>query len=70
MEYGGRVCNVHMANKSHIPFTEPKPELLSFLTKLHDFGYDGPITLELTRDTPMEEIAKCKALFDRLLSWF
>jgi sugar phosphate isomerase/epimerase len=70
IEYGGRVCNVHMANKSHIPFTEPKPELLSFLTKLHDFGYDGPITLELAHNTPMEEIAKCKALFDRLLSGF
>jgi len=69
-KYGSRVCNVHMANKSHIPFTEPKPELLSFLTKLHNCGYDGPITLELMNDTPMEEIAKCKALFDRLLSEF
>ncbi len=69
-KYGRRVCNVHMANKAHKPFTEPKPELLSFLTKLHGYGYDGPITLELVHDTPMEEIAKCKALFDRLLSGF
>jgi sugar phosphate isomerase/epimerase len=66
-KYGRRVCNVHMANKSHVPFTEPKPELINFLTKLHRYGYDGPITLELTHKASMEEIAKSKALFDRLL---
>jgi sugar phosphate isomerase/epimerase len=69
-KYGGRVCNVHMANKSHVPFTEPKPELISFLTRLRSYGYDGPITLELNHKTPMEEIAKSKALFDRLLNEF
>ena len=67
-KYGGRVCNVHMANKAHKPFTEPKAELLAFLTKLRCYGYDGPITLELVHDTHMEEIARSKALFDRLLS--
>ena len=67
-KYGCRICNIHMANKAHEPFTEPKPELLSFLTKLRGYGYDGPITLELVHDTPIEEIAKSKALFDRLLS--
>jgi sugar phosphate isomerase/epimerase len=69
-KYGKRICNVHMANKSHKPFTEPKQELTSFLTKLHDYGYDGPITLELEHKTPIEEIAKSKALFDRLLRGF
>ena len=69
-KYGPRVCNVHMANKAHKPFAEPKPELISFLAKLSDYGYDGPITLELAHDTPLEEIAKSKALFHRLLSSF
>lgn len=69
-KYGSRVCNVHMANKSHVPFTEPKPELTSFLTKLSGYGYQGPITLELAHKTPMVEIAKCKALFDKLLKNF
>jgi sugar phosphate isomerase/epimerase len=59
-----------MANKSHQPFTEPKPELTEFLSKLHGYGYDGPITLELDRKTTMEEIAKSKALFDKLLKEF
>ncbi len=65
--YGGRVCNVHMANKSHVPFTEPKPELVNFLDALHGYGYRGPITLELKYGTSMQEIAKSKALFDELL---
>jgi len=69
-KYGQRVCNVHMASKAHRPFTEPKPELTSFLSKLHDYGYTGPITLELAHHTSMEEIAKSKALFDKLLRQF
>jgi sugar phosphate isomerase/epimerase len=69
-EFGSRVCNVHMADKSHKPFTEPKPELLHFLERLHGFAYAGPITLELAHDTPLQEIAKCKTLFDALLKKF
>ena len=67
-KYGDRVCNVHMADKAHKPFTKAKPELTHFLTRLHDFGYDGPITFEIAHGTPLDEIAKSKALFDRLLS--
>ena len=65
--YGRRVCNVHMANKAHKPFTHETPELKRFLTKLHDCGYEGPITLELDHKTSMEEIAKSKAFFEKLL---
>ena len=67
-KYGRRVCNVHMANKAHKPFTETKKELTKFLGCMHDYGYEGPITLELAHDTSMEDIAKSKALFDRLLA--
>ena len=66
-KYGRRVCNVHMANKSHQPFMEKTPELTSFLSTLHGCGYEGPITLELHHSTPMEDIAKTKAFFDKLL---
>jgi sugar phosphate isomerase/epimerase len=65
--YGKRVCNVHMANKSHQPFLEETPELTHFLSKLQDCGYDGPITLELDHKISLEEVAKTKALFDKLL---
>jgi len=66
-KYGNLLSNVHMADKSHKPFTEPIKELTSFLAKLDEFGYDGPITLEIARNTPTEEIAKSRALFDKLL---
>jgi sugar phosphate isomerase/epimerase len=69
-KYGSRVCNVHMANKSHLPFTQPKPELIAFLTRLHSYDYDGPITLELSHKTPMQEIARSKTLISKLLSEF
>ena len=65
--YGRRICNVHMANKSHQPFTERKPELIHFLSALHEYNYGGPITLELEYKTSMEDIAKTKELFDKLL---
>ena len=65
--YGKRVCNVHMADKGHRPFTSKTPELSHFLSELEGHGYDGPITLELFHKTTVEEIVKTKALFDRLL---
>jgi sugar phosphate isomerase/epimerase len=65
--YGRRVCNVHMANKIHQPFLKETPELTRFLTQLHTYGYEGPITLELHHTTPMQDIAKTKALFERIL---
>jgi sugar phosphate isomerase/epimerase len=65
--FGRRVCNVHMANKAHKPFTKETPELTRFLTNLHDFGYEGPITLELDHKTSIEEIAKSKMFFEKLL---
>ena len=65
-----RVCNVHMANKAHKPFTAETPELTDFLSKLHGYGYGGPITLELEHSTPIEEIAKSKVLFEKILKNF
>lgn len=65
--YGKRICNVHMANKSHKPFVQTTSELKNFLSALHSYSYDGPITLELNQNTSMEEIAKTKILFENLL---
>lgn len=69
-KYGRRVCNVHMANKSHKPFLHETTELTRFLKVLHDFGYEGSITLEVSHTTSSAEIARCKAFFDSLLSRF
>lgn len=66
-KYGRRVCNVHMADKSHKPFMELKPELMRFLSVLHEYDYDGPITLELDHKTSFEDIVKTRAFFEKLL---
>jgi sugar phosphate isomerase/epimerase len=65
--FGRRICNVHMANRSHRPFIKETPELSKFLNGLHGEGYNGPITLELAHDTTIEQIAQTKAFFDTLL---
>jgi len=65
--YGERICNVHMANKSHKPFTQASPELTKFLDTLQDYNYTGPITLELAHNTPTKEIAKTKTFFEKTL---
>jgi sugar phosphate isomerase/epimerase len=65
--YGRRVCNVHMADKGHKPFFEKKTELTDFLSALQGFGYKGPITLELSHKTPMEDIDRTRAFFEDLL---
>jgi sugar phosphate isomerase/epimerase len=66
-KYCKRVRNVHMANKAHKPFTKETPELSRFIKKLHNCGYEGPITLELEHKTAMEDIAKSKDFFEKLL---
>jgi sugar phosphate isomerase/epimerase len=66
-KYHSRLCNIHMANKSHKPFIQETPELKWLIGKLKEYGYSGPVTLELHHSTTREEIAQTKALFDRLL---
>ncbi len=66
-KYGSRVCNVHMADKAHKPFSEENQVLTKFLSRLDDFEYDGPITLEVAHGTSTEEILKSKALFEKIL---
>jgi sugar phosphate isomerase/epimerase len=66
-KYHKRLCNIHMANKDHQPFTQETPELTGLIGKLKDYGYEGPVTLELHHKTTKEKIAQTKALFEKLL---
>lgn len=67
-KYHPHLCNIHMANKSHRPFLEETPELKWLIGKLKQYGYAGPVTLELHHSTTREEIAQTKTLFDKLLA--
>ncbi|MGD6809537.1 MAG: sugar phosphate isomerase/epimerase family protein [Candidatus Bathyarchaeia archaeon] len=66
-KYHPRLCNIHMANKSHRPFLEETRELNWLITKLKEYNYAGPVTLELHHTTTKAEITQTKTLFDRLL---
>jgi sugar phosphate isomerase/epimerase len=65
-KYHKRLCNIHMANKAHEPFTQENPELATFLSKLREYSYTGPLTLELSHKTSTQEILKTKALFEKI----
>jgi sugar phosphate isomerase/epimerase len=66
-KYHPWLCNIHMANKSHRPFLEETPELKWLISKLKEYNYAGPVTLELHHSTTRDEIAQTKRLFDQLL---
>ncbi len=62
-----RLCNIHMANKSHKPFLAVTSDLAWLMSKLREYNYNGSITLELHHGTKIAEIVKTKALFEELI---
>ncbi|MEM2999705.1 MAG: sugar phosphate isomerase/epimerase family protein [Candidatus Bathyarchaeia archaeon] len=66
-EYHKRLCDVHISNRAHTPFKTETPNLRAFITKLKAYGYNGPLTLELNRKCPIEEIQQTKAILQKLI---
>jgi sugar phosphate isomerase/epimerase len=66
-KYHNRLCNVHMSNRTHKAFTEENANLMAFLSKLKEYDYDGPITLELSRKSKTEDILKTKSVVESAL---
>jgi sugar phosphate isomerase/epimerase len=66
-KYHERLCNVHMSNRAHKPFETATPTLTDFMTKLREYSYEGPITLELSRKCTTTEILRTKAMFEEML---
>jgi sugar phosphate isomerase/epimerase len=66
-KYSDRLCNVHLSNRAHRPFTEETPKLCTFMKKLHEYGYKGPVTLELSSKCTNEEILKTKAIIEKVI---
>ncbi|MCX8152856.1 MAG: sugar phosphate isomerase/epimerase [Candidatus Bathyarchaeota archaeon] len=66
-KYYERLCNVHISNRAHTPFKEETSNLKAFLSKLKDYGYDGPLTVELNRKCSMEEIQQTKTVLQKLI---
>jgi sugar phosphate isomerase/epimerase len=66
--YGSKLCNVHISNRSHKPFDAETFTLRAFLTKLEECGYSGPLTMELSRKCTSEQILKTKAILENVLN--
>jgi sugar phosphate isomerase/epimerase len=67
-KYHDRLCNVHLSNRAHRPFDAPTERLLFLIQKLHEYGYAGPLTLELSRKCTPEEILRTKNVVEKVLN--
>jgi len=67
-KYRDRLCNVHMSNRAHKPFDFETPMLKTFMAKLEDYGYSGPLTMELSRKCTGEQILKTKAILENFVN--
>ena len=66
-KYKNKLCNIHISNRAHRAFDAETPKLKAFLAKLQDYGYSGPLTMELNRKCTTEEILKTKLILERIL---
>jgi sugar phosphate isomerase/epimerase len=66
-KYHKRLSNVHISDRAHRHFEIETPELNRFLIQLREFGYDGPLTMELSSKCSTEEILKTKAVIEETL---
>jgi len=66
-KYKNRLCNIHMSNRAHQPFDMETPNLNYFLTKLREYGYSGPLTMELSSKCSTEAILKTKTSIEKTL---
>jgi len=66
-KYYSRLCNVHMSNRAHKAFETATPNLRVLVKRLREYGYNGPITLELSRKCTKQEILKTKQVLQRII---
>ncbi len=66
-KYSHKIWNVHVSNRAHGAFRSETPQLKAFLNKLDEYGYRGPLTLELSSTCTNEEILKTKIIIEKIL---
>ena len=66
-KYKNKIFNIHISNRAHRAFDAETPELKDLLTKLQDYGYSGPLTMELNRECTTKEILETKLILKRIL---
>jgi sugar phosphate isomerase/epimerase len=63
-KYHERLSNIHMSNRAHKPFDAETPSLCALMKKLREYGYAGPLTLELSRKCTTEQVAQTKRVVE------
>lgn len=66
-KYHERLCNIHLANRAHKPFESPTPSLLGLMQLLREYGYAGPLSLELSKKCTREAVVKTKRVVEEVL---
>jgi sugar phosphate isomerase/epimerase len=61
-KYKEKIYNVHISNRAHRPFNNETVKLKAFLKKLEEYGYNGPLTMELSRKCTAEQVLKSKEI--------
>lgn len=67
-KYKNRLCNVHISNRANRAFDAETPELKAFLTKLQEYEYNGPLTMELSSRCTTEQVLETKAIIEKILN--
>jgi sugar phosphate isomerase/epimerase len=67
-KYKNRLCNVHISNRAHRAFDAETPKLKAFLTKLQEYEYSGPLTMELSSRCTTEQVLETKTIIEKILS--
>ena len=65
-KFHSRLCDIHMSNRAHRPFEAETPSLRALMKKLSEYGYSGPLTLELSRKCTSEQILLTKRVLENL----
>ena len=66
-KYHNQIYNVHLSNREHRTFHSETPELKKFLNKLEEYGYTGPLIMELSSTCTTEEILKTKVIIANII---
>ncbi len=66
-KFNKKLLNVHISNKKHRPIDAETPALKAFLNKLQEYGYNGPLTIELNQECTTKQINKTKTILEKLL---
>jgi sugar phosphate isomerase/epimerase len=66
-KYGNKLLNVHLSSRNHEPFTSETEALKTFLTKLREHKYSGPLTIELNSKCTTKQILETKETIEKIL---